>query len=129
MGEVKHHPKTSNNNNAAVEQEITKDFDISTFTGSDKAFKFGTILVTKKIVIFQIDYVNFNQATAIAKLQHSVSGKSGTFKDMGLSSTLVNTTDSDFIEAVDFSAGYIQCVIVKKTVTIGTFTIHALAKD
>jgi len=131
MGKVINHPVTSNNRNASIEQPIVENFDLSTITGSQKVFTFNAHLITKKTLLFQIDYTGLNALDATAVLQHSNNGKPGSFKDIiGLSPVTLDTASgTSYLEGIDFSGGYIQLLLILNSLTIGTLGIHAIAKD
>jgi len=127
---VKAHNISALNRNAALEQVIIEDYNVSLITSS-KAFRFDTQLQTKKTILFQIDFADLDALDATAILRHSNNGKAGTFKNIiGLSPiTLGVASDTDYLEAIDFSGGFIECLITLNSVTSGTIGIHALAKD
>lgn len=130
MREIIPHTISALNRNAAIEQEIVKDYDVVRITTS-KAFRFDPKLHTKKTLLFQIDWDSLDALDATVILRHSNSGKAGTFKDIiGLSPiTLSTASGTDYLEAIDFSGGYADCLVTLVSVTTGTIGIHALAKD
>jgi len=130
MAEPKYTNISAQNRNAAIEQELVKELDIALVTGSDIIEQFDADLTAKKSVLFELEVINLNGVNAVAKLQHSISGKPNTFKDMpSLSQTIAIATDTYIFEATDFSAKFIRMVFIKNAVTTGKINIIALAKD
>jgi len=130
MGKVEVHSISALNRNAALEQPIIEDYDVARIAPS-KAFRFDAEMHTKKTILFQIDFNSLDNTDATVILRHSNNGKAGTFKDIiGLSPiTLGSANGTDYLEAIDFSGGFIECLVTLNSVTSGTIGIHALAKD
>lgn len=130
MGKIITHTIGSLSSNAAIEEIIAEDYDVSRITTS-RAFRFNSKLQQKKTLLFQIDWDNLDDTDATVVLRHSNNGKDGTFKDViGLVPiTLSTASGTDYLEVIDFSGGFVDAFVVLNTVATGTIGIHALAKD